>query len=93
MTPAQVVELHQSRNVRGQLIDGERGPTTIFAVIVQYATYSRAQELTKEKATPDTLVWYTAYLGPTHVEVHTNRPEWFVEMEEMIDASRRQPYR
>lgn len=92
MNPGRLAELRSAKAVRGGLMVGTVCQV-LYMVTVTNGTYARAQELTHEGALPTDLVWLTWDASPGRVEVHTNRPEWFVELEEMIDASKRQPYR
>lgn len=88
LTPGQVEELRGPANVRGAAIDGNM-PTPLFRVVVDHTAFERVQVLTHARALPSGLAWYVALSHPSGVELHTTRPEWFVEMQEMINAQRR----
>lgn len=95
ITPGQISELRSIRNVRGTIEGGLGIEKTLYAVTVDYAVLARAQELASLGALPPGLVWYLSSGDPNRATLHANKPEWFVELEEMINDARRptNPYR
>lgn len=88
LTPGQVSELRSAENVRGSVVVlNESRP--VFRVAITFAAFERAQVLTHAQALPPSLMWYVASSNPSRVELITTHPEWFAELEEMIDAARR----
>jgi len=88
LSPGQVAELRSWKNVRGStLVDRDLEP--LFLVAVTFAALERAQALAAARALPPALVWYVVSSTPSRVEIHSTQPEWFVELEEMIEDARR----
>lgn len=88
LTPNQIAELRSSTNVRGMTtVAGVMMP--VYSVMVTNSTLTRVQQLTAELSMPERMAWHCAYMNPDRVEIYTTRPEWFVELEEMINAARR----
>lgn len=88
LTPGQIADLQSPANVRGAILVGNDA-TPLFRVAIAYHTFERAQVLTAATSLPIGLVWYVSVANPDRVELHTTHPEWFVELEEQINASRR----
>lgn len=88
LTPGQVAELKSTKNVRGFLADGDR-QVPVYLVAISFHTFERVQMLTSENALPGGILWYVVFSTPTRVELFTTQPEWFVELEDQIDATRR----
>lgn len=88
LTPGQIAELRDVKNVRGlTTVAGVMHP--MYTVMVSNAALARIQQLTAELAMPEKMAWQTAHMNPDRIEIYTTRPEWFVELEEMINAARR----
>lgn len=88
LTPGQVAELRGERNVRGT-VHVDRDQLVLFLVAISYAAFERLQVLAHARSLSPGLVWYVHEANPNRVELHTTHPEWFVELEDMIDAARR----
>lgn len=88
LTPGQVAELKDAKNVRGSIIDGTMSKP-VFLVTISFSAFERVQVLTHAQSMPPSMMWYVASSNPNRVELHTTHPEWFVELEEMIDVARR----
>lgn len=85
LTPGQVAELRSAPNVRGQTLESGEWQA-LFLVVVSYDTLKRAQELTLLGRVP---TWSLVTASPARCEVYTTAPEWFVELEDKINESRR----
>ena len=85
ITPDQIAMLRSPEKVRGAL-----SGTILYGVGVSQQAYSRVCALTAICAIPETLVWYTAGSTTNRFELHTNQPEFFIELEQRIDDARRQ---
>jgi hypothetical protein len=85
LTPGQVAELRASKNVRGQTLESGEWQA-MFQVSISYDCLTRAQELTLLGRVPS---WNLVQAMPSRCDVHTTAPEWFVELEEKINESRR----
>lgn len=89
VSPENVKALRATRNIRGTIYGPADIEKTLFVVTIDYAVMSRTQELAELGALPYGLVWYLAHGDPNRATLHTNKPEWFVELEEMINDARR----
>lgn len=88
LTPSQVAELRSDTNVRGSIhASGEQ--RVLYLVVIAYTTLSRVQVLANARSLPNHVVWYVVTANPNRVELHTTAPEWFVELEEQMNAARR----
>lgn len=88
LTPQQIADLRAPANVRGKV-----GAAVLFLVSVKQETFERVQVLSATLAPGELdVVWY--YVGSSNahgqrVSLHTDRPEWFMDLEGKIEDARR----
>lgn len=88
LTPGQIAELRAPKNIRGGIVDGTL-PRALYLVAVSYAVLERTQLLADAASLPEAMTWYVHQANPNRVELHTTHPEWFAELEGMIEDARR----
>lgn len=82
LTPAHVAALRAVENIRGKI-----GSDVLYAAAVKHFTFARALELTSLGDAPE-VVWLYTGGDAARVALVTNRPEWFAELELLIDETR-----
>ena len=85
ITQDQIASLHSPDKVRGRVAG-----VVMFSISVSLLTFARACELSVIDAIPVELTWYAVGSTTGRVELHTNQPEFFVELEQRIEDARRQ---
>ena len=88
ITPQHKAELRSSSRIRGSTWVADN-LLPVYTVLISDAVFERAQILADAMAIPPHVFWCVAYMAPNRVELHTTAPEWFAEMEDMINAARR----
>ena len=83
LTPGQVADLKSAKNIRGRI-----GSEVLYALLVRFETLERVQQLADLGEGPPGS-WYTTGGDTARATIATSSPEWWVELEEKIDALRR----
>lgn len=91
LSPAHVAALRADDRVVGSVfVAGEL--RTSYSVSVDVAVLERVRVLANARAVPQHVAWSVDSMTQSRVVIYTTAPEWFAEIEEALNAARRQNY-
>jgi len=84
LTPGQIADLRSAKNVRGS-----QSGRAFYLVSIKFETFERVQVLGNLGELH--AMWYYMSSDGVRVQLMTDVPEWFVELEGQIEDARRAP--